>query len=442
MKKCLLTFGLLATLSTSYAQLGLIEEQVYISGHNKKLIKLIESHPELTLDHMSADGFELYGPKGMKAWLDQLKVNYSEEADHAHQEKTDAEDFLNYPSFNQITTFLKDIAAKYPHITKLESIGKSVEGRDLWVLKISDNPKLDEVEPEFKYISSMHGDEITGRELMQFFIKDLVEGYNKDKRITDLINNTEIYIMPSMNPDGSEKRQRANANRVDLNRNFPHWNAEVNDKNGRQPETLAVMDFQAKRQFALSANFHGGAVCVNYPWDSTKVRHPFDGLIRDLSLRYSIENGPMYNSREFSQGITNGADWYVVRGGMQDWSYVFYNDLQVTVELSDTKWPSYSNIPRFYEENKEALMVYAEAIHQGAGFKLKTKADGKVSIKQLANNRSKKDIGTYAFRSGEFFKVLDAGSYEFTVEAQGKKYTFETEVTKGMMMPNGNYTQL
>jgi hypothetical protein len=87
-------------------------------------------------------------------------------------------------------------------------------------------------------------------------------------------------------------------------------------------------------------------------------------------------------------------------------------------------------------------MVYAEAIHQGAGFKLKTKTDGKVSIKQLANNRSKKDIGSYAFRSGEFFKVLDVGTYEFSVETQGKKYTFETEVVKGMIMPNGNYTEL
>ena len=68
MKKTI--FGLLMTASfVSSANVGKIEEQVYIAGHDKKIIQMIQSHPELTLDHMSKNGFELYGPKGMKAWL-------------------------------------------------------------------------------------------------------------------------------------------------------------------------------------------------------------------------------------------------------------------------------------------------------------------------------------------------------------------------------------
>lgn len=422
------------------AQMGKIEESVFVHQMDKKLIKLIESHPELTMDHMTDEGFELYGPTGTKKWLDSMNVHYHE--DHAHVNKSDEDKFAGYPSFSDITRFLKAMAKKYPKITELKSIGKSVEGKELWVLKISDNAKTDEVEPEFKYISSMHGDEITGRELLQFLIKDLLEGYGKDKRLTDLINNTELYIMPSMNPDGSKKRQRANANGFDLNRNFPHWNAEVNDLMGRQPETVAVMNYQASRQFALSANFHGGAVCVNYPWDSTKVRHPFDALLQDLSLRYAQENAPMYRSREFNRGITNGADWYVVRGGMQDWSYVFFNDLQVTVELSDRKWPRYSQIPGFYKDNKESMLVYAEAIHQGAGFKLSTKNNGTVKIKKILNNGMKKDLGSYGFRSGEFFKVLDEGSYEFTVQYGSTVKTFEKTVEANKIYTDGNYYQL
>lgn len=201
------------------------------------------------------------------------------------------------------------------------------------------------------------------------------------------------------------------------------------------------MNFQASRQFALSANFHGGAVCVNYPWDSTKTRHPFDSLLQDLSTRYSIENRPMYTSREFDDGITNGADWYVVRGGMQDWSYVFHNDLQVTVELSDRKWPRYSQIPGFYKDNKESMMVYAEAIHQGAGFKLANKTNGTVKIKQLLNGRTK-DLGQYGFRGGEFFKVLNAGEYQFTVNTNGTVKTFKTSVEKGKIYSDGNYTSI
>ena len=329
MKKTILSIGLMASVLSSYAfsAAGKIEEQVFIPKYDKKTVKMIESHPELIMDHMSKNGFELFGPTGTKAWLKAANIEFTQlEEEHNHSKSNDKA--LGYPTHDKITAFLKSIEKNYPNIAKLESIGKSVDGKELWVLKISDNVAIDEVEPEFKYISSMHGDEITGREMLQFLIKDIVEAYGKDKRITDLVNNTELYIMPSMNPDGSKRKQRANANGYDLNRNFPNWDSNLSTTATRQPETVAVMNYQASRQFSLSANFHGGAVCVNYPWDSTKVRHPFDSLLQDLSTRYSIENRPMYTSREFDDGITNGADWYVVRGGMQDWSYVFHNDLQ------------------------------------------------------------------------------------------------------------------
>ncbi len=442
--KMSLLSGLLIS-SAAMAGMGKFSEEMYVTGTNKDLVKIIETHPELILDHMDSNGFELYGPKGTKKWLDSMGVDHSELSLHGHGDKSQ-DLFADYPTFQQIETFLKKMATDYPSIAKLESIGKSVQGRDLWVLKISDNVSVDEVEPEFKYISSMHGNEITGRELTQFLIKDLLEGYGKDKRITDLINNTEIYIMPSMNPDGSKNRRRENANRVDLNRNFPNWNSKNSSTRGREVETIAVMDFQAKRQFALSANFHGGAVCVNYPWDSTKVRHPLDGLLIDFSTRYSQPNRPMYSSREFKNGITNGADWYVVKGGMQDWSYVFHNDLQVTVELSDDKWPRYSEILSFYQDNKESMLVYAEAIHQGAGFKSADKKPGTVKISQIIGSQ-KFDKGSFGFRGGEFYKVLPEGEYEFEViQKKGffskKSTTFTTTVDADVMAPNGNYTQI
>jgi hypothetical protein len=444
MKKTLLSIGLIASLlsTSAFSAAGKIEEQVFIPKYDKDVVKLIESHPALIMDHMSKNGFELFGPTGTKAWLKSANIDFTElEKIHNHTKSSDQAS--GYPTFEKITKFLKSVAKNYPNIAKLESIGKSVDGKDLWVLKISDNVSVDEVEPEFKYISSMHGDEITGREMMQFLIKDIVEGYGKDKRITDLVNNTELYIMPSMNPDGSKRKQRGNANGYDLNRNFPNWDDKISTTQTRQPETVAVMDFQALRQFSLSANFHGGSVCVNYPWDSTKVRHPFDSLLQDLSTKYSIENRPMYSSREFNNGITNGADWYIVRGGMQDWSYVFHNDLQVTVELSDKKWPSYRKIPSFYKDNKESLLVYAEAIHQGAGFKLNTKTDGSVKISKLFGG-TKQAMGSFGFRGGEFFKVLDVGTYEFIVQDNSTNTfkVFETIVEKNKSYTNGNYTQL
>jgi hypothetical protein len=420
-----------------------IDESVFVTGFDKSDVKLIEQNPELIIDHAFKDGFELYGPKGMSKWLDSVGIDYKllNESHHKHDK-----DFADYPTYQEMTDELKKIVAAYPKIAKMFSIGKSVEGRELWMIKISDNVNVDEVEPEFKYISSMHGDEITGRELTRFLIADMLKAYGTDNQITDLINNTEIFIMPSMNPDGSQRRQRANANGYDLNRNFPEYTR--NDQNttmNRQPETIAVMKYQAKRNFALSANFHGGAVVVNYPWDATYSKHPFDKLVRDLSVKYAALNYEMRTSREFDDGVTNGAEWYVLRGGMQDWSYAYHNDLQVTIELSDTKWPRYRNIPGFYKRNKESMLSYIESVHQGAGFKLTDKAaTGSVNIIQTFADGLSKPLGTYGFQNGEFFKVLEEGNYRFNVLVDGEsnRRFFNMTVKKDTVYSDGNYQSL
>lgn len=422
-----------------FADIGRVEEKVYVVFPSEVELKILQSRPELTLDHLSSTGVEVYGPKGTKEWIEQLGVKIDEF--HFDLEKMHLNS-LGYPSYNQIKSTLSSINKQYPNITKLFSIGKSVEGRDLWVLKISDNVNVDETEPEFKFISSMHGDEITGRELTISLIQDLVSSYGKDQRITDLINNTEIFIMPSMNPDGSEKRQRGNSNQYDLNRNFPNWDDKVETFARRQPETVAVMNFQSQRQFSLSANFHGGAVCVNYPWDSTLVRHPFNDLLVDLSLTYSTHNTPMYNSSEFNRGITNGADWYVVKGGMQDWSYVFHNDLQVTVELSDYKWPPYNQIPQFYQDNKESMISYLEKIHQGAGFKLSSNISGKAKLTKI-DDKNETYLGTYNFKNGEFYKVLEDGVYMFDIESSvGQRSRIQVKVSNDKKILSPNYVYI
>ena len=109
-----------------------------------------------------------------------------------------------YHTYTTLTADLQQIASDHPSITRLQSIGQSVQGRELWMMKLSANPDLDEDEPEFLYISSMHGDEVTGKELLYNLIDYLTDNYGSDPRVTTLVDTTEIWIMPSMNPDGTD----------------------------------------------------------------------------------------------------------------------------------------------------------------------------------------------------------------------------------------------
>jgi hypothetical protein len=433
MKKILFSLALLSLASQTPATVK-IEEELFVIGQKPEVVRELITSGSVEIDHVTSEGFELYGRKGLSQYLDSKKIV------HFDMKAINKLAMADYPSHAQITAKLQAAAAKKPAIMKLISIGKSVKGKDLWVMKISDNVNVDEVEPEFKYISSMHGDEITGREMTVSLIEEMVAKYGSDSEITELINNSEIYIMPSMNPDGSERKQRANANSTDLNRNFPDLSANGTAMAGIEIENQHVMKFQAGRKFSLSANFHGGTIVANYPWDSTYDRHPLDGLVQELSLGYAELNPEMRNSREFPQGITNGADWYVVKGGMQDWSCFFYNDLQITLEVSHTKWPSYSDIPGFYVSNRDSMINYMKQVHRGAGFKIKRpNISGTVSIKQLSPVKT--DMGSYAFSSSEFYKVLPEGQYSYKLTEKNKvAQEITVFIERDKVFSNGNYT--
>ena len=423
---------LLSTLLLSFSLYAspLIDEQLYVFGPVEQVKALVESG-SVIVDHVEENGFELYGPQGLSEYLEKEGITFYKEEP---LEKT-AND---YPSFEELTAKLKELAQLRPDIFKLFSIGKSVQGRELWVMKISDNVEIDEVEPEFKYISSMHGDEIVGREMSVRLIEKIALEYENNSLIRSLVNNTEIYIMPSMNPDGSHLRRRANALRVDLNRNFPDI---VRDKesrlDGREIETQHVMKFQEQRNFSFSANFHGGEMVVNYPWDSTYTPHLFNDLLVDLSLSYAKLCSEMFESRRFNQGITNGADWYLVRGGMQDWSSFWYDDLQLTIEVSHQKWPAYREIERLWKGQQMSLVNLMTRVHQGAGLKFEDQgASGRVRVEMISP--AYQDLGTYRYQRGEFYKVLPEGSYRLSLE-DGR--SVQMQVTS-KMVTDGNYEYL
>jgi hypothetical protein len=289
-----------------------------------------------------------------------------------------------YNNYTNMTAMLQFYATNYPAICRLISLGKSVQGRDLWAIKITSKPDLAADKPRFKYISTMHANEPLGTEMCLYLLDRLTSGYaTNDARIVNLVTNVEIWLLPLMNPDGREANppQRYNANGYDLNRSFPEGAAAnlgnllygpALNTNGLQPEVGEVMTWTAAHHFTLGANYHTGTLVVNYPYDNDNLGSVFsptpdEALLETLSLTYSSNNPALWNSPDFANGIVNGAAWYAISGGMQDWNYRYAGCFDVTIEISEYQWPDplASEIPTYWSQNEESMLAYLEWVLKG-----------------------------------------------------------------------------
>ncbi|EDV26070.1 uncharacterized protein TRIADDRAFT_55803 [Trichoplax adhaerens] len=355
-------------------------------------------------------------------------------------------DFVHH-NYDAMIAFMEKVRSDYPHITRMYSIGKSVQGRSLMVLEISDNPGIHEVgEPEVKYVGNMHGNEVIGRELILHLSRYLCKNYEKDAEIRRFIDNTRIHLLPSMNPDGYERaiegdaqgvRGRRNANNIDLNRNFPDFvyrygrTAEESSKNA-EPETRALMNWIVRSPFVISANLHGGSLVANYPYDTNpgSVRRYSatndDDVFRFISKSYSLTHRRMAKSgpacphqrdgESFKDGITNGANWYPVNGGMQDFNYKRSNCFEITLELSCVKYPLAKEIRSFWEDNKYAMLNFLKQAHRGVkGVVRDEKGSGIPNARIMIEDR--KTVTTA--KDGDFWRILLPGTYTIRVEAEG-----------------------
>jgi carboxypeptidase D len=338
-----------------------------------------------------------------------------------------------YHNYADLTVELADYAAAYPDICRLYTLGQSVEGRELWAMLITDDPNTQEDEPEFKYVSTMHGDEPLGTEMCLYFIDMLLTTHDSNDRVAELVDNTAIWVVPLMNPDGLEhlpQPRRYNANGYDLNRTFPAYPADFTGNifdgeplgdGGRPVEVGHVMRWTADNSFVLSANFHMGALVVNYPYDDDGKGNvdsptPDDLLFENVSRRYSVHNAPMWNSSEFDDGITNGAAWYSITGGMQDWNYRYTSCNDVTIELSNNKDLPASQIPTFWNNNRESMLSYAEAVHIGVRGIVTDRATGEPIWAEVRIEGNSHPVFTDA-DAGDYHRMLLPGTYNLIFDA-------------------------
>ena len=319
-----------------------------------------------------------------------------------------------FHTFNQIVSIFDSLAQTYPNICLLDTIGFSSQGRPILAMKISDNPDMEEFEPEVRLVGVHHGNEQISGEVLVAYAPYLLENYGTDPFVTDMVNNREIWIIPVFNPDGYVNDTRRNGNGVDLNRDYGYmWDGSGGSSEPySQPETQAMYEFSQLHNFVLSLTFHSGAFYVNYPWNYTPVRCEDNPFIYDVSVRYGDSTG---------YPVTEGYDWYQTRGDLNDYSYGIDSDIDITIEVWGTGGynPPASLIDSVAELNRRAINMILVKAGQGVGGFVIDSVTGD-TIKEARIYVEGIRWPVYTDRvTGDYIKLLMPGTYTLRVEANG-----------------------
>ncbi len=280
-----------------------------------------------------------------------------------------------YRTLDEIVLAMDSIANQNPLIVRTKwSIGNSLEGRPIYVMKISDNPLVDESETELYYYAAHHAREVITPEVLIYFMRYLTNNYLSNPQVTYLVNNRELFFSPCMNPDGYfhneftdpdgggdwRKNRRNNGNGtwgVDLNRNYgyqwgfddegssPTGSSETYRGSGpfSEPETQVEKTFIESRNFAITLSLHSYGNYFLYPWGYDRIFTPDNEIFSRMA-----------DSIAAMAGYTVGPPWqllYPVNGSSDDWGYgeqVTKNkNYACTIEVgnqSDGFWPATSRI--------------------------------------------------------------------------------------------------
>ena len=278
-------------------------------------------------------------------------------------------------TYQDMQNELDDMRALYPNLVSVKSsIGTTIEGRSLFMVRISDNADIDENEPEVLLNAVHHAREPISMTQLIFFMWHVLENYETDKEIKTLLNSCEMYIVPCVNPDGYVYNQTTNStgggmwrkNRrnngggtfgVDDNRNYAYgWGGSGSSASGSsdvyrgtaafsEAETQAIKNLCNSRNFITAFNYHAyGNYCI-YPYSNVAVNNcPEVSFFNSLSTFLTTDNAFTYGN---AQATVN----YIASGGAEDWSYAeqttkgkMYGFTPEVGLSTDGFWPAASRI--------------------------------------------------------------------------------------------------
>ncbi len=289
-----------------------------------------------------------------------------------------------YYTMNEIYNKLDSMKLAFPNIiTAKYVIGQTIENRPIYAVKISDNPDLDENEPEVLFNSLIHCREPAAMMAVMYYMYYLLENYGVNPEVTYLVNNREIFFIPLINVDGYEYNRSTNAsgggmwrkNRrnnggsygIDLNRNFGYkWAYDNSGSSGTpsddtyrgpsafsEPETQSLRQFVNNRNIKTALNYHTYSNYLLYSWSYADIPTPDASLFEEYAIDMTRYNG--YEWGQPPQIL------YTVNGCTDDWMYGEQQEkpkiISFTPECggdSDGFWPAQSRIFPIAQENLKA----------------------------------------------------------------------------------------
>jgi carboxypeptidase T len=297
-----------------------------------------------------------------------------------------------YHSHAELETDLIGLERKYPTLAKVFDIGESLEKRPIYALKISDNVAFEEEEAEVLFLGCHHAREWISIEVPLLLGRYLLENYATDPAVRKIVDSSEIWIVPLVNPDGLEysihayrywrKNRRDNGQGyygVDLNRNYGYkWGFDnlgsspspaAADYRGKaafsEPETQAVRDLFLRKDFRALVSYHSFSQTIMYPWGySASAVADKDALLRDIGAEMARRIRSV-NDRSYEVGAS-GTLLYVTNGDLTDWAYATSAIPAYTIELPpiDELGGGFFNrtedIDPIFKENLPAMLYLIE----------------------------------------------------------------------------------
>jgi hypothetical protein len=310
------------------------------------------------------------------------------------------EEYDVYKSFdapkNGIKAQLNKIKATYPHICQLKTIGHSIQKRPLLAMRLT-NEKIKGEKPQVLFLATHHAREWVATEMAMRLIKYLTANYGSDRRVTNLLDTVEVWVIPVGNPDGyqytftNERLWRKNlrdndgdgeitiADGVDLNRNFAsHWGLDEEGSSSNpsdatyrgtapnsEPETQVVVKFIEQNDFKFIVSYHTYGNWILYPWGWQWKTTSLDDPIFVAQAGTDINPAIWDSLRDEGYDPGVGADLYITNGDFTDWTYGSLGIPSHLVEFTrgyDFRFPDDDDmVQTVFEDSLEFALSVAES---------------------------------------------------------------------------------